>query len=131
MAPEPTNPERHKWTTTMTISANDRNFPATGVTTAYRAAGLLEGDLEAMLSGIYATAVGCLVTFDGSVATGQSLGFASPTLATPLRSYSGHFNFFDPDCYFLIGALLVSGNPYLHSQARRVIEQSAAHQVRI
>lgn len=40
------------------------------------------------------------------------------------RGYNHTYNYFDPDNFFSITAMLYSGDPYLHQQVRTVIERS-------
>ena len=42
------------------------------------------------------------------------------------HGYNDTFNYFDPDNFISISAILYSGDPYLLDQARRVIERSGA-----
>ena len=48
------------------------------------------------------------------------------TIARPDRGYEGTYNYFDPDNYLTMSALIYSGEPYLQQQARAVIERAAA-----
>ena len=114
------------WSSVLLITPNNKNFPL-----SY--AGSFQGrpdDFEALMVGVWATAVGCLMTADNAVVRGQRLAATSPTLAAPSRGYSELYSFFDPDTYFTLSALLVSGDAYLFSQTRDILEFSASHQSR-
>ena len=60
------------------------------------------------------------------MAQGKRVAQAATTIARPDRGYSGTYNYFDPDNYLTMHALLYSGEPYLQEQARLVIERSGA-----
>ena len=109
--------------TSSTLSPNDRPFPVGGVPVG---ASLGGRDLEAMLTGIYGSAVGALTTFDNEVKAGVRVAQIATTIARPDRGYQGHYNFFDPDNYLTLSALIYSADPYLQAQAKAVIERSGA-----
>ena len=56
---------------------------------AIATAGIADQDIEALLTGIYGSAVGCLQTYNGSVVAGQDLAMAATTIDRPGRGYSG------------------------------------------
>ena len=114
-----------QWRTSWVLTPLNRNFPAGGLP-AYPptaagngSSGLPDDDVAAMLTGIYGSAAGCLVTAGGS-------GFAATTIDRPSYGYPGMFNFFDPDNFLTLSAVLGAGDPFLSSQVRRVLEQSGA-----
>ena len=39
------------------------------------------------------------------------------TIARPSRGYGGNYNFFDPDNFISLSAMIYSGDPYLQGQA--------------
>jgi hypothetical protein len=97
------NSHTHKitnWSTWYQLVPNDRNFPAGGVPTA--TPGMAEADIEGLLTGIYASAVGCLVTYDGQVDGSAALAMAATTIDRPSYGYAGMFNFFDPDNFLTL-----------------------------
>ena len=69
-------------------------FPPSGLTTGPN---LPVGDLEALMTGIYATSPGCLCTYDNEVKQGERVAQIATTIATPTRGYSGTYNYFDPE----------------------------------
>jgi hypothetical protein len=103
------------WDTSATVAVNNRNFPDAQL--ASPQPNLPDDDLAAMMTGIYGTDAGMLNTY-------ALPGEAAPQLAIPDLHYGQSFNFFDPDSYFITSALLYSGDSYLQSQARTVIEKS-------
>ena len=56
---------------------------------AIATAGIADQDIEALLTGIYGSAVGCLQTYNGSVVAGQDLAMAATTIDRPGRGYAG------------------------------------------
>jgi hypothetical protein len=120
------------WTTSMTISPNNHNFPSGDLTTA--SDNLPIDDLAAIMTGIYGSAPGCLCTFPNSPSCPgmegkhQKLGQIATTIArgNDDRGYGGTYNYFDPDNFFSMTALIYSGEPFLQEQARTVIERSGS-----
>ena len=123
------------------IAPNNRNFPAGGLRTAGgTTANLPSDDLAAILTRIYGTAPGCLCTFPNAPACPRiegkhlKLGQIATTVARSARGtgadkprgYFGTYNYFDPDNFFSMTALIYSGDPFLQEQARTVIERSGA-----
>ena len=130
------------WSTSLLLAPNDRNFPAGGLAALPAAAqgeggraapgavpgscGLADADAEGLLTGIYGSAVGCLNTYDGMVEPGARLAMASTTIDRPSYGYPGLYNFFDPDNFLTLSAVLGAADPFLDEQVRRVLEQSGA-----
>jgi hypothetical protein len=101
-------------------------------------------DLEALMTGIYASPVGCLCTcarsmqharagaptlhgvssavvtarFDNEVVPTQRVAQIATTVARPGRGYGGTYNYFDPDNFISLSAMIYSGDEYLQLQAR-------------
>ena len=88
------------WSTWYQLVPNDRNFPAGGVRSSIP--GMPEADIEGILTGIYASAVGCLVTYDGQVEESRALAMAATTIDRPTYGYPGMWNFFDPDNFLTL-----------------------------
>jgi hypothetical protein len=98
--------QQARWSTWHRLAPNDRNFPAGGVPVIINnpsadsnfgnlasvpaaRSGLPEADIEGMLTGIYASAVGCLVTYDGQAEGGGALAVAATTIDRPSYGYPG------------------------------------------
>ena len=138
------------WATSAELTPNDRNFPAHGLTTG---ANLPIRDLEALLTGIYASSPGCLATFDNEVKDGERVAQIGTTINRPGRGYAGTYNvrvpvpwrappsgvhtqsltrslarsllqYFDPDNFISLSAMIYSGDLYLQHQARDVLMRS-------
>jgi hypothetical protein len=84
-------------------------------------------DLEAFMTGIYASAVPCLCTYPGEVMAGVKVAQIATSLRDDgNRGYHGTFNYFDPDNFFTLSAIMYSGDPYLQAQARAVLERTGS-----
>jgi len=105
------------WTVSDTIAVNDADFPVGNLPPG---SNLPADDLRALYTAIYASSAGALVTYalPGETAT---------TLATPWRDYAHGYNFYDPDTWMAVSALVYSGDPYLQGQARAIIDKTGAH----
>ena len=114
------------WSHTARIAPNRLDFPAGSLATGVRLASEDGANLAAMLVGIYATAAGCLSTHRNGVVAGQTIPQIATSIAQPERGYSNEYNFFDPDSYLSINALLMSNEPHLLEEVRRVLERTAA-----
>ena len=109
------------WVTSAELSPNDRNFPSSGLTTGKN---LPIFDLEAMVTGIYGSSPGCLATFDNEVKDGERVAQIGTTINRPSRGYGGTYNYFDPDNFISLSAMIYSGDTYLQQQARNVLMRS-------
>ncbi len=111
------------WSAAAEYAPNNKNFPAGGLTTGPN---LPPDDLEALLTGVYASSPGNLCTYDNEVVPGERVAQIATTIAFPGRGYQDTYNYFDPDNYIALSSLLYSGDPYLQHQARLVVERSGA-----
>lgn len=105
------------WTVNDTIAVNNADFPVGNLPPG---SNLPADDLRALYTAIYASSAGALVTYGlpGETAT---------TLATPWRDYPHGHNFYDPDTWMAVSALVYSGDRYLQRQARTIIDKTGAH----
>ena len=55
------------------------------------------------------------------VEEGQTLGQIATTIARPDRGYQGTYNYFDPDNYISTSAILLSMEPYLQAEVKKVL----------
>jgi hypothetical protein len=111
------------WLQQWTVGVNSFDFPVTTLdASAVPPAGfgpMADEDLRALLTGIYASPVGALTTYDAALP-----GQIATTIHRPDTGYANTFNYFDPDSYFSLSAMLFSGEVYLQEQCRAVIERS-------
>jgi hypothetical protein len=77
-------------------------------------------DLRTSLTGIYGSAVGCLQSYYN-----KQTGIIAPTISHPDVGYSPDANFFDPDNFITLSAILYSGDDYLIKQVGEVLERTA------
>lgn len=61
-------------------------------------------DLQTFTMGIYGAAVGCMQSYYN-----EQQGIVAPTLSHPDVGYAPNSNFFDPDNFMTISAMLYSG----------------------
>jgi hypothetical protein len=54
------------------------------------------------------------------------VGQIATTIARPDRGYGGTYNYFDPDNFIGLTAMLYTGDEYLQKQAQAVVERSGA-----
>eukprot|EP00405_Crypthecodinium_cohnii_P019361 CAMPEP_0206475334 /NCGR_PEP_ID=MMETSP0324_2-20121206/34011_1 /ASSEMBLY_ACC=CAM_ASM_000836 /TAXON_ID=2866 /ORGANISM="Crypthecodinium cohnii, Strain Seligo" /LENGTH=862 /DNA_ID=CAMNT_0053950659 /DNA_START=44 /DNA_END=2629 /DNA_ORIENTATION=- len=118
-----------KWRSKYFLAPNDRDFPVQGhdhdLTTT--SGNIPDKELQAMLTGIYASNVGQLCTHYNGVIEGSHLAQMATTIARPDYGYSNNYNFFDPDNYMSTTAMLFSGDAYLQEQVRLVLERNMAN----
>ena len=107
--------------TNIMIFNDDYYFPSSGLTTGKN---LPIFDLEAMVTGIYGSSPGCLATFDNEVKDGERVAQIGTTINRPSRGYGGTYNYFDPDNFISLSAMIYSGDTYLQQQARNVLMRS-------
>lgn len=74
------------------------------------------------MQAVYGSPAGALVSLDWAPE-----GRISPCVAHPDRCYDNTFNYFDPDSYLSISALLYSGDSNLIEESRKLIETTGCH----
>ena len=108
--------------TPIKLSPNNLDFPALSVA---KGEGLArQEDVHAFLTGIYGSPTGCLQTHTGLITRGVSLGQIATTIARPDFGYGGTYNYFDPDNYISTSAMMMSGDPYLQENVKKVLLRS-------
>jgi hypothetical protein len=108
------------WTVSLELGVNNMDFPSFPLPDASAQPLLPELDVRSFLTGIYASPPGCLQSYYS-----ERDGTISPTIATPDYGYSPNTNFFDPDNFISLSAMLFSGDPFLTNEVRKVIERTA------
>eukprot|EP00048_Salpingoeca_helianthica_P022441 m.18288 g.18288 ORF g.18288 m.18288 type:complete len:773 (-) comp7326_c0_seq2:38-2356(-) len=111
------------WQTRASMAPNNFDFPVNGLTTA---ANMDPLDLRALLAGVYASPVGCLCTYDNLVEKGMRVAQIAPSIHHPVTAYGNTYNYFDPDNWIGLTAMMYSGDFYLIEQARLVLERSGS-----
>lgn len=110
-----------KWSQTARVGINSLDFPVAKLGTGPN---LPLKDLHSTMMAIYASPVGCLVTHINAVVYGERLGQIATTIARPDRGYEGTYNYFDPDNYLSVSAMLWSNERFLQEQVRFVLERN-------
>jgi hypothetical protein len=101
----------------LTFLPNNYDFPAYLLNNVTATASTVPFDqLRAYLTGAYASPAGCLQSYYG-----LQFGTIAPTIAHPDVGYSPDTNFFDPDNFISLSALLYSGDPYFIRQVRLLL----------
>jgi len=109
------------WSLSFTLMPNNYNFPVYALSSMPASATNLPfTDLASFLMGLYASPAGCLQSYYAN-----QKGIIAPTISHPDVGYSPDSNFFDPDNYISLSALMYSGDDYFLSQSRDVIERTA------
>eukprot|EP00730_Choanoeca_flexa_P003156 TRINITY_DN11310_c0_g1_i3.p1 TRINITY_DN11310_c0_g1~~TRINITY_DN11310_c0_g1_i3.p1 ORF type:complete len:844 (+),score=181.87 TRINITY_DN11310_c0_g1_i3:336-2534(+) len=112
-----------QWQSTLKIGFNNRNFPVLSLSNR---TDMPDDDVEALLTGLYGSSPGCLCTYPNEVVAGKHVAQIATTIARPDRGYHDTYNYFDPDNFFSLTAMMMTGDPYLLQQARAVFERSGA-----
>lgn len=107
------------WNFQLTLIPNNFDFPAFPVRNAAKQPDMPFLDMQTFLTGIYASPVGCLQSYY----SGQD-GTIAPTISHPDVGYSPDTNFFDPDNFIALSAMMYSGDDYILGQVRAVIEKT-------
>lgn len=131
-------PQGAAFASALTFTPNSLDFPAGFLTSPLPAAagtaaagtaaggspGLPTADVWALMTGVYASPVGCLCTHVNEVLPGQNVAQIATSIAHPQRGYWNNYNFFDPDNFLSSSAMLASGDPYLYHQVKQVLLRS-------
>ncbi len=103
------------WDVTYQFVPNDFDFPALPMWSVAAQPDMPFTDIQTFLMGVYASPVGCLQSYfernDGTIA---------PTISHPDVGYAPDTNFFDPDNYISVSAMMYSGDAYLLNEVRKV-----------
>mmetsp|Transcript_19730 Transcript_19730/g.28382 ORF Transcript_19730/g.28382 Transcript_19730/m.28382 type:complete len:812 (+) Transcript_19730:108-2543(+) len=117
------------WEKKLILAPNNYNFPSGGLPSGEVPNMDTDGagDLGAFMTGIYANGVGNLCTYNNEVEEGLRVAQIATTLRQDnSRGYDGTYNYFDPDNFFALSAILYSGDAYLQNQVRQVIERTGS-----
>ena len=116
-----------QWNSSFAISANNHDFPI-----FEDGKGIVSADAEdskkdyiAFMTGVYGSPVGTLCTHPNQIQNGVTVGQMATSVATPERGYPDGFNFFDPDNYIALSAILYAADATLMGEVRKVLDRSA------
>eukprot|EP01061_Rhynchopus_euleeides_P007526 TRINITY_DN16566_c0_g1_i1.p1 TRINITY_DN16566_c0_g1~~TRINITY_DN16566_c0_g1_i1.p1 ORF type:complete len:790 (+),score=330.31 TRINITY_DN16566_c0_g1_i1:86-2455(+) len=117
------------WRARFLLTANNHDFPVlqdgAGITAAGAQADDAVLDYIALMTGVYASPVGNLCTHPNEVVSGMTLGQIATSLASPVRGYEGGYNFFDPDNYLALTAIMYAADADLLAEVKKVFMRSA------
>jgi hypothetical protein len=113
-----------RWKREFVLTPNNYDFPAGTVAVPAEAdkAGLPFDDLRAFYTAIYASPAGQLISFFPATP-----GMSQTSLHSPNNGYAGLVNFFDPDNFFTVSALALSGDAYLLNEAKKIVMTTGDH----
>lgn len=108
------------WDVSYVIAPNNYDFPVHALSRlSADHINLPFTDLRTYLTGIYASPVGCLQSYYD-----KQTGTIAPTVAHPDVGYSPDTNFFDPDNFISLSAMMYSGDDYLIRQVKEVLDRT-------
>ncbi|KAL0490443.1 4-hydroxy-tetrahydrodipicolinate reductase [Acrasis kona] len=102
-----------------TIAVNHLDFPVLSPHHIHQQINVNFEHLRALYTAVYASPAGALVSYQ------FPSGVISPTVAYPNRGYWPLFNFYDPDSWFSISAMMYVSDPYINNECRKMLETSA------
>jgi hypothetical protein len=107
------------WLRTYSLGPNNYDFPLRALPSDATVSNLPFFDLQTYLMGLYGSPVGCLQSYYD-----DQTGIIAPTISHPDVGYSPDTNFFDPDNFISVSAMMYSGDEYLMQQVRDVLERT-------
>eukprot|EP00756_Hemistasia_phaeocysticola_P043787 Hpha_TRINITY_DN17358_c0_g1::TRINITY_DN17358_c0_g1_i1::g.138044::m.138044 len=111
-------PKGATMTAALRLGGNNFDFPVAALPHSSEET-LPFADLRAFMTGVFASPVGCFKSY----IQGRR-GEIAPTIAHPDTGYNPNTNFFDPDSYLSLSAVMYSGDAALQVEARLVLEKS-------
>lgn len=116
-----TVPAGTTWAIDVALLPNNGNFPVYSVRDVLDASNMGDAtQLATHLLGVYPSAVGCLQSYYD-----KQRGIVAPTVSHPDVGYSPDTNFFDPDNFLTLSAMLYAADPALLRELRDVLERTA------
>jgi hypothetical protein len=110
-----------KWNTKVDLIPNNYNFPAYLLSNIDDSLNNMPFEyLQPYLTGIYGSPVGCIQSYYEN-----QKGIIAPTISHPDIGYDPDTNFFDPDNFISLSAMLYSGDSYLMNQVKTILERTA------
>jgi hypothetical protein len=109
-----------QYSVSVSFVPNDYDFPAYLLRDILARPIMPFTDIRTFMTGIYGSPAGCLQGYyenhEGTIA---------PTISHPDVGYSPDTNFFDPDNFIALSALMYSGDAFLLEETRRVLERTS------
>jgi hypothetical protein len=109
------------WSFSLSLGPNDMDFPVYLLHDASSSVSpvMPELDVQTLLTGVYSSAAGCFQSYYD-----LRQGTIAPTISHPDVGYSPNTNFFDPDNFITLSAILFAGDDYLQNEVRLVLERT-------
>lgn len=105
------------WSVTFEFTPNNYDFPAYSMNDITNTKDNVEFlDLASSFIGIYGSPMGCIQSYYK-----DHDGMISPTIAHPDVGYSPLTNFFDPDNFISLSALMYSNDKYLVKEVKKIL----------
>ena len=116
-----TIPSGIKWRSNLVLIPNNYNFPAYLVANVDESFNNMPFEyLQPFLTGVYGSPVGCVQSYYEN-----QQGIIAPTISHPDVGYDPDTNFFDPDNFISLSAMMYSGDGYLMNQVKEILERTA------
>jgi hypothetical protein len=107
------------WAYSASFVPNNYDFPAYSLSDVSRQPDMPFQDLRTYMTGVYGSPAGCLQGYY----EGHN-GTIAPTISHPDVGYEPDTNFFDPDNFISLSALMYSGDSFFLNEVRRVLERT-------
>ena len=104
----------------LTFIPNNYNFPIYLLNNIKNTPKISFLDINTYLTGIYASSIGCLQSYYA-----QQTGIIAPTIAHPDIGYSPDTNFFDPDNYLTLSAMIYSNDYYIIKEIKNILYRTS------
>jgi hypothetical protein len=113
--------EGQTWNFKVSLLPNNYDFPAYLLNELTQTSTNMNFlDLRSTLTAVYGSPTGCIQSYydahDGMIA---------PTIAHPIIGYYPKTNFFDPDNFISLSALIYSNDPYLLNETKKILKKTA------
>lgn len=107
-----------QWNVAFTITPNNYDFPASAINISGPVTKMDINDIRSILTGVYGSPMSALHSHDYS----PEARIAPCIEREGNDCYTGMYNFFDPDSFLSVGAMLWSFDPDVYNQVRLLIE---------
>lgn len=108
------------YSATLMFMPNDFDFPVYLLSDVASQPKMPFNDIRTYLTGIYGSPAGCLQGYFD-----RHEGTIAPTISHPDVGYSPDTNFFDPDNFISLSALMYSGDTFFLQEVRKVLERTS------
>ncbi|CAM9096417.1 unnamed protein product, partial [Ectocarpus fasciculatus] len=109
-----------RYSSSVSFVPNNFDFPAFLLQDVTTQPAMPFEDIRSLLTGIYGSPAGCLQSYFE-----DRWGTIAPTISHPDVGYAPDTNFFDPDNFIALSALMYSGDDFMIEEVRRVLERTS------